>query len=196
MSLSREIRRLTSLNALLAAALSLAMAGCASQPGEPDQPAGGTDVAMQDNPDGSADAKTTVEKPEDAGPEASAPKAQSLFERAGGKATIDAVASDFIDLLAQAPLVKASPSLAAMLSKDQSHHKQMMSDYLCRVSGGPCTYGGKKLRDAHLGMKITSAQWTAMGTAFIKALRKNNVPKSERAELATLVAANKPLIVN
>ena len=120
---------------------------------------------------------------------------RSLFERAGGKPTIDAVASDFVDMLAQHPVIMENSQAAAGLGRDPTRHKQMLSDYLCRVSGGGCTYSGKNLKEAHAGLAVTGEQWKVMGALFVKAMRKNNVPKAERGELATLVAANRPLIV-
>jgi len=92
-------------------------------------------------------------------------------------------------------VIKGNAQAAAGLARDPARHKQMLSDYLCRISGGGCAYSGKNMKTAHAGLAVTDEQWKVMGSLFVKAMRKNNVPKVERGELATLVAANRPLIV-
>jgi hemoglobin len=207
--------------ALAACSLALALSGCASDNKLPENapsdleadnaqaPADPGAAEAQAPMDGDAGkavdaAKAPAPKQDAALDGANAKKAapadaasprQSLYARSGGKPTIDAVAADFVDLLAQHPTVKADAKLTEALARDPARHKQMLAEYLCRVSGGPCSYSGKPLREAHASLKVTAEQWRVMGAIFIKALRKNNVPKPERTELATLVAANKPLIV-
>lgn len=187
--------------ALVAIVLSLGLMACATTessddqgPSELNSDAGG--AATEPGLDDPASTTAADPMPDPADPAAAAAPNRSLFERAGGKSTLDSVSSDFVDMLGEHPAFAANPAVSQGLKRDPARHKQMLSDYLCRVSGGPCKYTGKNMKDAHAGMKISASQWTTMGALFIKALRKNNVPKPERGELATLAAANRPLIVD
>ncbi|MEO8575860.1 MAG: group 1 truncated hemoglobin [Gemmatimonadales bacterium] len=114
----------------------------------------------------------------------------SLYARLGGKDAITAVIGDFVGNVA------ADKRINARFAKtDIPHLKQMLVDQVCQATGGPCTYTGKTMRDAHTGMKITEADFNALVEDLTKSLDKFKVPDREKSELLTALGGMKGDIV-
>ena len=115
---------------------------------------------------------------------------RSLYERLGGKDAITAVIDDFVANVA------ADARINARFAKtDIPHLKQMLVDQVCQATGGPCTYTGKSMGDAHRGMRITEAEFNALVEDLTRSLDKFKVPEREKTELLTALAAMKGDIV-
>lgn len=121
---------------------------------------------------------------------AAAPAEQSLYDRLGGQSAIVAVIDDFVANVA------ADKRINARFAKtDIPHLKQMLVDQVCQATGGPCTYTGKSMRDAHKGMKITEADFNALVEDLTKSLDKHSVAEKEKTELLTALGGMKGDIV-
>ena len=114
----------------------------------------------------------------------------SLYSRLGGKDAITAVIDDFVANVAADKRINARFANANI-----PHLKQMLVDQVCQASGGPCTYTGKNMRDAHQGMKITEADFNALVEDLTKSLDKFKVPEREKTELLTALGGMKGDIV-
>jgi hemoglobin len=115
---------------------------------------------------------------------------QSLYDRLGGKEAITVVIDDFVANVA------ADKRINARFAKtDIPHLKQMLVDQVCQATGGPCTYTGKSMRDAHKGMKITEAEFNALVEDLTLSLDKHNVGAREKSELLTALGGMKGDIV-
>lgn len=115
---------------------------------------------------------------------------RSLYERLGGKDSISAVVDDFVANVA------ADARINARFAKtDIPHLKQMLVDQICQATGGPCTYTGKNMRDAHRGMNITEAEFNALVEDLTRSLDKFKVPQREKTELLTALGGMKGDIV-
>ena len=114
----------------------------------------------------------------------------SLYNRLGGKEAITAVINDFVANVA------ADTRINARFAKtDIPHLKQMLVDQVCQASGGPCTYTGKSMKDAHTGMKITEADFNALVEDLTKSLDKFKVAEREKNELLGALGGMKGDIV-
>ncbi len=102
----------------------------------------------------------------------------SLYDRLGGKDAITVVVNDFLAYVGQDDLIKAR-----FANTDFPAFKQKLIEQICQVSGGPCTYTGKNMKDAHAGMKVSDAEFTALVADLKKALVKNKVPDRAQTEL-------------
>ena len=137
---------------------------------------------------------TAKEEPADtavaAAADTTAVAARSLYDRLGGKEAITVVIDDFVANVA------ADKRINARFAKtDIPHLKQMLVDQVCQATGGPCTYTGKTMLDAHKGMKITEAEFTALGEDLTMSLDKHSVPAAEKTELLTALGGMKGDIV-
>ena len=114
----------------------------------------------------------------------------SLYDRLGGKDAITAVVDDFVGNVA------ADKRINARFAKTNIPHlKQMLVEQICSATGGPCTYTGKSMKDAHKGMKITDADFTALVEDLTKSLDKHNVAAADKTELLTALGGLKGDIV-
>jgi hemoglobin len=66
---------------------------------------------------------------------------------------------------------------------------------VCQVTGGPCVYGGKGMKEAHASLRITQMEWDAMVADFKASLDKFKVPTVEQNELFAIVGTTKADIV-
>ena len=115
---------------------------------------------------------------------------RSLYERLGGKDAITAVVEDFVANVA------ADKRINARFAKTNIPHlKQMLIDQVCQATGGPCTYAGKSMPDAHKGMHITEADFNALVEDLTRSLDKFKVGEREKTELLTALGGMKGQIV-
>ena len=114
----------------------------------------------------------------------------SLYDRLGGKDAITVVIDDFVTNVA------ADKRINARFAKTNIPHlKQMLVDQVCQATGGPCTYAGKSMKDAHKGMQITEAEFNALVEDLAMSLDKHNVGTAEKSELLTALGGMKGDIV-
>lgn len=119
------------------------------------------------------------------------PMAQaSLYDRLGGKPAITAVVDDFIGNVAADTRINQRFAGANI-----PRLKGRLVDQICEASGGPCKYTGQTMRDAHTGMKITDAEFTALVEDLVKSLDTFKVPAKEKGELLGALGSMKPDIV-
>jgi hemoglobin len=114
----------------------------------------------------------------------------SLYDRLGGQPAITAVVDDFIGNVAADTRINRR-----FAGSNLPRLKTMLADQICEASGGPCTYTGRSMRDAHAGMRITDAEFTALVEDLVKSLDKFKVPAPEKHELLAALGGMKPQIV-
>lgn len=121
----------------------------------------------------------------------SQPKPQpSLYARLGGKPAITAVVDDFVANVAADARINERFAKANI-----PRLKTMLIDQLCEATGGPCTYTGKSMAEAHKGMHIREAEFDALVEDLVKSLDKLGVRPQEKNELLSALGAMKPQIV-
>jgi hemoglobin len=115
---------------------------------------------------------------------------KALYDRLGGKPAITAVVDDFIGNVAGDARINKRFANANI-----PRLKAQLVDQICEASGGPCTYTGMNMLDAHRGMNISDAEFTALVEDLIKSLDRFKVPAQEKNELLTALGGMKPQIV-
>ncbi len=119
-----------------------------------------------------------------------------LYERLGGLKGITAVVDDFIDRLVTNKTLNRNPEIDAGRKRSPAPYlKYQVSAMVCEVTGGPCKYGGKGMKEAHAHMNITEKEWNVMAGEFKKSLTKFKVPAREQQELFEIVGTTKADIV-
>ncbi|MGO1462773.1 MAG: group I truncated hemoglobin [Marinobacter sp.] len=58
-----------------------------------------------------------------------------------------------------------------------------LTDQLCELSGGPCQYSGRDMRELHAAMNITNTQFNALAENLILAMEENQVPTGAQNRL-------------
>jgi hemoglobin len=124
------------------------------------------------------------------------PAAPALYERLGGLYPISAVVDDFIDRIYVNATVNANPAISGARSPLRKPGlKVSVATLVCQVTGGPCKYVGKGMKESHAGFHITQKEWDAMLVDFRASLDKFKVPAAEQGELVAIVESTKPDIV-
>src|SRR5215813_15330532 len=120
----------------------------------------------------------------------SAPK--PLYDRLGGVYSIATVVDDFIERLLVNDTLNANPAIREARARvPKAGLKFHVTALVCGVTGGPCKYSGRSMKDAHARLNINDRQWQAMLTDFRTTLNKFKVPAPEQNELIKIVESTK-----
>ncbi|HET9359615.1 MAG TPA: group 1 truncated hemoglobin [Vicinamibacterales bacterium] len=120
----------------------------------------------------------------------------SLYERLGGAYSIATVVDDFIERLLVNATLNANPAInEARKRVPKAGLKFHVTTLVCEVSGGPCKYTGRAMKESHQQLNITQAEWDAMVVDFKATLNTFKVPQREQQELITIVGSTKNDIV-
>jgi hemoglobin len=118
----------------------------------------------------------------------------SLYKRLGGREGIAGVVDAFVANALADPRI--GPAFKSLPPEKVGPLKTNIADFICENSGGPCSYGGRSMQDAHKGMKLAKEDVDACNAALAKALDAKGVGASEKNELMALVSGLMPSIVN
>jgi hemoglobin len=120
----------------------------------------------------------------------------SLYERLGGVYSIATVVDDFIERLLVNATLNANPAIKeARVRVPKAGLKFHVTALVCEVSGGPCKYTGRAMKESHQHLNITQVEWDAMVADFKATLNKFKVPQREQQELITIVGSTEKDIV-
>jgi hemoglobin len=125
----------------------------------------------------------------------SAKKEKSLYDRLGKKKAITAVVDQFVANLAADNRINSFFAATASDPKRLSAFKAKLVDQICQATGGPCKYTGKNMKAAHMGMGVSSADFTALVEDLVKARDKFSVGETEKNELLRALGGMKSDIV-
>ena len=128
---------------------------------------------------------------------AAAPVPQkSLYERLGGVYPMSAVVDDFIERLLVNGTLNANPAINDARQRVLKQGlKFQVTTLVCQVTGGPCQYTGRDMRESHAHLHISEHEWQEMLADFRASLDKFNVPAAEQSELVSIVNSTKADIV-
>lgn len=101
----------------------------------------------------------------------------TLYQRLGGEEKIRKIAASIFDNHAKNPAIKARYG-----SSDRSNVIRLVAEFVCAGTGGPQTYTGKSMLDAHRGMNVSEQEYVAVLDDILDALDEHGVGKREREE--------------
>lgn len=125
------------------------------------------------------------------------PDAQkSLYDRLGGLKGITVVVDDFLNRLVANKTLNKNPAInAGRKNSPTPYLKFQVSQMVCEVTGGPCKYTGKSMKESHAHLNISENEWDVMAKEFKKSLDKFKVLAAEQQELFAIVGKTKGDIV-
>ena len=118
------------------------------------------------------------------------PASDALYRAWGGKAGIQAVMDDFV------PRLIADPRTAPFFRKtDPGHLATQLTDQLCQVSGGPCTYGGAPMKLAHQDLDISRQDFNALVELLQQAMDARGISfAAQNGMLARLAPLHREIV--
>ena len=107
----------------------------------------------------------------------------SLYERLGGLEAITAVVRAVVDRQMKDDRInqKFARTNVDRLIKE-------FVDLICQATGGPCTYTGRDMTEAHHDMGVTSGEFQAFVEDVVAVLDDFKVGKAEQGELLNILA--------
>jgi hemoglobin len=106
----------------------------------------------------------------------------SLYERLGGLDAITGVVESFSARCAGDDRINGK-----FARTDIPRLRKMLVDQVCEAAGGPCSYTGRDMRDAHEGMGVTAGEFDALVEDLVATLDEFTVSKTEQEELLGLL---------
>lgn len=103
-------------------------------------------------------------------PQPEAEATPTLYQQLGERAGLARIVEDLLYLIVDDERINHQ---FKGINVAQFHSN--LTDQLCEVSGGPCTYTGQDMRKAHAGMGITDTQFNALAENLILAMEKNGI---------------------
>jgi hemoglobin len=103
---------------------------------------------------------------------------KSLYERLGGQAAISAVVDEFAGIVLKDDRINKK-----FAKSDANRLVTNLKAFVCKATGGPCSYGGRDMKTSHKGMGTTEGEFNALVEDLVKALDKFKVPDREKNEL-------------
>jgi hemoglobin len=118
---------------------------------------------------------------------------KSLYERLGGYNAVAAVVDDFVGRLVADRQFERF--FVGHSTDSKKRIRQHIVDQLCAAAGGPCVYTGRTMKDSHVGLGISEAEWEAAARHLVASLDKFKVPEPEKKDLLAFVTTLKADIV-
>ena len=123
---------------------------------------------------------------------ADAPATASLFERIGGRATLERVVPDVIALHLENPVVGERFRNA---KKPIPELERLAVEFFTTGLSGTPTYEGLSMPEAHAGMGITAEEYLAVLDDILVALDRHGIGQTEQAELLAIAYSMKGDII-
>ncbi len=79
---------------------------------------------------------------------------------------------------------------------DVARFERLLSEQLCELSGGPCTYSGDDMVTAHRGQDISEAEFNALVENLIEVMEHQNVPVAAQNRLVAKLAPMREDIIH
>jgi len=121
------------------------------------------------------------------GPSPKAPvrDGKTLYQRLGGYDTIAKTVVAFLANLAKDPAV--SSMVTGLSEASRLRNRQMITEQICMLTGGPCVFVGRSNAMSHQGLQIDRGMWDKSQKAFADALDGLGVKDPEKADLLAVI---------
>lgn len=108
----------------------------------------------------------------------SAARSPDLYDQLGQRNGIARIVEDLLFLIVDDGRINQSFKGVDV----QQFHRQL-TDQLCELSGGPCRYTGRGMRELHADMAVTDTQFNALTENLILAMEKNQIATGAQNQL-------------
>jgi hemoglobin len=115
---------------------------------------------------------------------------ESLFEQIGGEPRLTATVDSLVEVMLADERINF-----AFAQTDLTRFRKLLYDQLCEITGGPCTYRGRNMFEAHKKLNTTNAQFNALAEDLYIAFERQGVPYRLQNKVMALLAPMQPDIV-
>jgi hemoglobin len=112
---------------------------------------------------------------------------ESLYKRMGGYDQIAAITDDFLSKLVAHEQMKRFFFGAS--ESTRTKRRQLIVDFICAKTGGPCAYTGRSMTDSHKGLNISESDWNTLTDLFQQSLIRIGLQQQESADLMDFISS-------
>ena len=110
-------------------------------------------------------------------------RGSTLYEQIGGEATLHATVEEFTNLILADDRINFT-----FADADLNKFKRLLFEQLCEITGGPCHYTGRDMREAHAKLNLDDAQFNALAEDLYIAFERTHVPYRLQNRVIALLA--------
>jgi hemoglobin len=114
----------------------------------------------------------------------------ALYRQLGGTAGITQVVDLFLVRLGTDTRINV-----LFANSDHADLRRLIIEQLCAATGGPCVYSGRSMEEAHSGLNLAEADYSAFMGDLVAAMDEAKVPLAQQNQLIALLTPMKPQIV-
>ena len=118
---------------------------------------------------------------------------KTLYQRLGGYDTIAKTVVAFLANLAKDPAVGSM--VTGLSEASRLRNRQMITEQICMLTGGPCVFVGRPNAVSHQGLQIDRGMWDKSQKALAAALDEAGVKDPEKADLIAVIDSLKDDII-
>lgn len=107
----------------------------------------------------------------------------SLYDALGKRTGIATFVKDTLYRVVEDPRIAAT-----FKGVDIAQLHRHLTDQICALADGPCTYTGRSMAEAHAGLGLNETHFNALVEDLILAMEDNQVPVSAQNRLLALLA--------
>ena len=115
----------------------------------------------------------------------------SVYEAIGGSPAVDAAVDIFYRKVLSDDRIS---DFFDTVDMEEQHKKQKA--FLTMAFGGPNSYSGKDMREAHAGMNLTEEHFTAVAECLVATLEELSVPQEHIDTIVGICVSVKPDVLN
>lgn len=95
----------------------------------------------------------------------------TLYEQIGGEPVLRKTVEEFVIIMEKDDRINF-----AFGNTDIAKFKQLLFEQLCNITGGPCKYSGRTMRESHEKLAVTNAMFNALAEDVYIAFDHAGVP--------------------
>jgi hemoglobin len=115
---------------------------------------------------------------------------RTLYDRLGGRDAIVTVVDSFVARVAADNRINKK-----FARSNVPRVKTMLVEQICNATGGPCTYRGRSMKEAHRNMGVTDGEFDALVEDLVATLNQFNVAKADQDALLNTLGSMRADIV-
>lgn len=107
----------------------------------------------------------------------------AVFEAMNGREGIQRIVDDLVDRSIADPVIGE-----IFVNQDIARLRRTLGEQICYLAGGPCTYTGRTMADAHKDMGVTTRDFNVLVEHLQAAMDKEGVPFAQQNRLLARLA--------
>jgi len=120
---------------------------------------------------------------------------KTLFERLGEREGITKIVDDVIDAHMKNPVISSRFLPYLETPERLANAKLHTVEFFCAGSGGPVTYNGREMPEAHRGMNISPAEYMQAIDDVLSVLDKHAIDEESKKEVLAILWSLKGMII-